>query len=336
ILVAWGLGGRERGKHTAGSGRVACRLRRHATGGRACGRKIERRATPPCAGNTQRLLARLAVAAPRAPGGAGRAERVWRTGCIRILHGIEGVATPARACGGCRGRTLGTDLRARPWCGLLLHAADLALELLVAKLQLLDCSGQLPDLGFEALKTQQEIGTRHLRHAIRSCGRRAAIAAQALASVEKAEQSKRTLALLGPSFAHERGYRDQRHQDERGGRRHTEREAGHGFCGVGALQTGYESLRPNCDCGQLTKSTIPARRGCPAKGVTPPACARVPGSCSLCAIARIAARLRRWRHEQHCQTSRCEHAGEYGDADRRARAGDGTARERYDAENEGE
>src|SRR5262249_22786384 len=59
ISIGWGLGGRDRGKHTAGSGRVACRLRRHATGGRACGRKIERRATPACAGNTERLLARL-------------------------------------------------------------------------------------------------------------------------------------------------------------------------------------------------------------------------------------------------------------------------------------
>ncbi len=32
------------------------------------------------------------------------------------------------------------------------------------------------------------------------------------------------------------------------------------LCGVGALQTGYESLRPNCDCGPLTKFTIPARQ----------------------------------------------------------------------------
>src|SRR5262249_33060513 len=123
ILIAWGLGGRERGKRTAGGGRVACRLRRHAAAGRACGRKIERRAT----GSTERLLARLAVDARRAAGSAERAERVRRTGCIRILHGIESVATPRRACGGCRGRILRSNLRARPWCGLLLHAAGLAL-----------------------------------------------------------------------------------------------------------------------------------------------------------------------------------------------------------------
>src|SRR5262249_30730781 len=104
------------------------------------------------------------------------------------------------------------------------------------------------------------------------------------------------------------------------------------------LQTGYESLRPNCDCGQLTKSTIPARRGRPAKGLL----RRL--ACGCRDLARFAPFLEslhdceEWRHEQHCQTRRYEHAAEYGDADRHARAGAGTTREheRQDTENEGE
>src|SRR5207237_62497 len=94
----------------------------------------------------------------------GRGQRRdLRAGRTRILGRIEHGAAPGRWT--CRGRSDRRRCRAadlpsrRPRCsaaqflepvfGLLLRAPELALELLVAKLQLLDRAGELPDLRFE-------------------------------------------------------------------------------------------------------------------------------------------------------------------------------------------
>src|SRR5262249_7540260 len=147
------------------------------------------------------------------------------------------VAAPAGRRGRRRRRwqALRARLRRRPRHALFLHAADLALELLVAKLQLLDRPGQLPNLGFEAIDAQHEVGSRALRRALRARGRRAA--AHALAAVENAKQTERPFALLRPSPA-QNGVRSRhRCEDERGCRRHTKREACHGDLGVLELWT---------------------------------------------------------------------------------------------------
>ena len=84
--------------------------------------------------------------------------------------------------------------------GVFLQAAELAFELLIAELQLLDHPGELPDLGFETVEAQHEIGVGHLRRTIRA-RRRCALAAaatEALAAAEDAvEQSDRAFGLLG-------------------------------------------------------------------------------------------------------------------------------------------
>ena len=72
--------------------------------------------------------------------------------------------------------------------GVFLQAAELAFELLIAELQLLDHPGELPDLGLETVEAQHEIGVGHLRRAIRA-HRRCALAAattEALAATEDA------------------------------------------------------------------------------------------------------------------------------------------------------
>ena len=110
-----------------------------------------------------------------------------RTGRVRVLQRIESVAAPAGWCGGWRGRILRARLHRRSRRTLFLHAADLAFELLVAKLQLLDRSGQLPNLAFQPLHAQHGVGAGDLRRAIRARGWRAALAAQPFASVENSE-----------------------------------------------------------------------------------------------------------------------------------------------------
>ena len=128
-----------------------------------------------------------------------------RAGRIRILRRIKRIAAPAGRAG--RGRTRWLRrriLRTRLQCrarrtlrvrfletvvGVFLQAAELAFELLIAELQLLDHARELPDLGFETVEAQHEVGVGHLRRAI---GRRRALAAatEALAAAEDAvEQS---------------------------------------------------------------------------------------------------------------------------------------------------
>src|SRR6266540_1375133 len=178
VFVARGLRGRERGKRTTASRPAARRLPRHGAVRRPHAREVKRRAGGASARSADRLLARIGAHARRRAGRSDRAQRVRRTGRVRILEGIERVAALA---GRCRGRRiLRARLHRRSRRALLLHAADLALELLVAKLQLLDSSGQLPDLGFEALEAHNEIGTRELRGLIGGRGRRGALAAQPL------------------------------------------------------------------------------------------------------------------------------------------------------------
>src|SRR5262249_23781503 len=208
VFVARGLRGRERGERAAGSG-VLRRLPRLRAAWRPHGCEIERRGR----------------AAP-----AGGAEGVGRARRIRILGGIERIPAPAGRCGRRRRRrqVLRARLRRSPRHALFLHAADLALELLIAKLQLLDRPGHLPNLGFEALEPQHEIGA--LRRALCARGRRAA--AHALTSVENAEQTERPFGLLCPSPAQNGVRRRHRHEDERGCRRHTKREACHGDLAV--------------------------------------------------------------------------------------------------------
>src|SRR5262245_58600826 len=121
-----------------------------------------------------------------------------RTGRVRVLHGIEGVAAPTGWCGGRRGRILRARLHRRSRRALLLHAADLAFELLVTKLQLLNRSGQLPNLAFQPLDAQHGVGAGDLPRAVRARGWRAALAAQPFASVENSKQAERAFALLRP------------------------------------------------------------------------------------------------------------------------------------------
>src|SRR5262245_54821032 len=229
VFVARGLRGRERGQRAAGS-RVLRRLPRLWAAWRSHGCEIERRGGAASAGRADRRLTRIGARYRGPAGRVDRAERMGRAGRIRILGGIERIAAPAGRCGRRRRRrqVLRARLRRRPRHALFLHAADLALELLIAKLQLLDRPGHLPNLGFEALEPQHEIGA--LRRALCARGRRAA--AHALTSVENAEQTERPFGLLCPSPAQNGVRRRHRREDERGCRRHTKREACHGDLAV--------------------------------------------------------------------------------------------------------
>src|ERR671930_141596 len=191
IFVARGLRWRERSQRAAASRPAARRLPRHGAVRRPHAREIKRRAGGASTEPADRRLGCIGAhgwrrtRARRRTGPTDRAERVRRTRRIRILEGIERVAALA---GRCRWRRI---LRARlhrwPRRPVLLHPPDLGLELLVAKLQLLDRPGQLPNLRFEALEAHDEIGTGDLRGAIGRRGRRAALAAQPLAAAEKTE-----------------------------------------------------------------------------------------------------------------------------------------------------
>src|SRR5262249_37640789 len=142
VFVARRLRRRERGKGAAAGSGIA--WPGHSAVGRRDGREIERRAATASAGSADRLIACIRAHAVRCGGGVHRPERVRRTGRVRALQGIEGIegiAAPAGRRDGRRGRSWRARLQRRSWNTLLLHAADLALELLVAKLQLLDRSG---------------------------------------------------------------------------------------------------------------------------------------------------------------------------------------------------
>src|SRR5215471_2444463 len=155
VYVARGLRRWKRGKRAVADSGVARRWPGHSAVGRRDGSDIER----------------------RGGGGVHRPQRVRRTGRVRVLQGVEGVAAPAGRCGGRRGRILRARLHGRSRRALLLHAADLAFELLVAKLQLLNRSGQLPNLAFQPLDVQHGVGAGDLPRAVRARGWRAALAA---------------------------------------------------------------------------------------------------------------------------------------------------------------
>src|ERR1700704_4631027 len=109
-----------------------------------------------------------------------------RTRCARILRRIESVAATARGNRCRRARRHRRVLRAgrarrtlpgpflKTVFGVLLHTADLTLELLIAELQLLDHPGELPDLGFESVEAHDQLGARSLcRPLLAGGGRRA-------------------------------------------------------------------------------------------------------------------------------------------------------------------
>src|SRR5262245_29341669 len=189
VFVARGLRRRKRGKRAAASRPAARRLRRHGAVRRSHAREIKRCAGGASAESADRRLGCIGAhgwrctRARRRTGPTDRAERVRRTRRVWILEGIERVAALA---GRCHGRRIWrARLRPRPRRAVLLHSPDLGLELLVAKLQLLDRSGQLPNLRFEALEAHDEIGTRDLRGTIG--GRGGALAGQPLTAAEKTE-----------------------------------------------------------------------------------------------------------------------------------------------------
>ena len=231
VFVARGLRGRERGERAAGS-RVLRRLPQLRAALRPHGCEIERRGGAASARRANRRLTRIGSHDGGPAGRVDRAERVGRAGRIQILGGIERIAAPAGRGGRRRRRrrVLRARLRRSPRHALLLHAADLTLELLVAKLQLLDRPGQLPNLGFEAIDAQHEIGSGALRRALRVRGRRAA--AHALTSVKNAKQAERPFGLLRPSRTQCGAHTGHGRADERRCRRHTKREACHGNLAV--------------------------------------------------------------------------------------------------------
>jgi hypothetical protein len=129
---------------------------------------------------------------------------------IGIKRGIECVAAPGSS-GDASGRGPRHALRARGEPGaravarlaLLLHAAELQLELLVSVLQLLDEARELPELPFKPIKPKHQVRSAGLRGALArpglGCrgGLRATFTGEALAAPEDhIEQPTRPLALL--------------------------------------------------------------------------------------------------------------------------------------------
>src|SRR6266508_4051712 len=109
VFVARGLRGRKRGKCTTASRPAARRLPRHGAVRRSHAREIKRRACGASGGSADRRLGCIGAhvwrrtRARRRTGPTDRAERVRRTGRVRILEGIERVAALA---GRCRGRRI--------------------------------------------------------------------------------------------------------------------------------------------------------------------------------------------------------------------------------------
>src|SRR3954447_2608745 len=174
VLVTRGLRGRQRGDHRAAGVGIATRGPGRTTR-RPHGREIERSARPTSPGGADRLvgIAHGRRHRRRSARATDRAQRVRRAGRIRILHRIKRIATPAGRAGSCRRRwlrrrVLRARLQRRAWRPLrvrfletvvdvFLQAAELAFELLIAELQLLDHARELPDLGFEAVETQHDV-----------------------------------------------------------------------------------------------------------------------------------------------------------------------------------
>ena len=89
---------------------------------------------------------------------------------------------------------------------VLLHAPQLTFELLIAVLQLLDCSGELPDLIFKVVETHDEIAGRGLRCAILADRRNRPLVAGAKQAIEE-----RAVGLLRPGGTRHR----QKHSGQR-------------------------------------------------------------------------------------------------------------------------
>ena len=170
----------------------------------------------------------------------------------------------------------------------LLQAAQLALELLIAELQLLDRPRHLPDLGLEAVETQHKVGIRHLRRAVRRHGALTA-ASKAFAAAEDAIEQSRRARLLGARGKGGRGRRRHRHKGEQGCRGHTGREAWHECLGVvEALQHHTNPCVQIVTDGSLIMSQARLRRP-----TIPPARSPSRPPCGLRAIPRSPAPARR-------------------------------------------
>src|SRR5664280_3105650 len=150
------------------------RLRRRIAGQR---REIERSARGAAAGRADR---RLVVRILERGGRGFVAEHARRAGGVRMLRGIEHVGAAAGRGGRRRiDRRLRRHrawLRARGWSalgaelleailGVVLHALELHLKLLVAVLQLLERAGELAQRTFHAVEADGQIAGIGLRHA---------------------------------------------------------------------------------------------------------------------------------------------------------------------------
>ena len=97
---------------------------------------------------------------------------------------------------------------------LVLHAPDLSLQLLIAELQLLDHTGELPDLAFKPLEAHHKIRAARLGCVLDRLN--GAIAAHAPAPAEdEIKQAARALAFLCACRAN-RTSNDNRRQSEHG------------------------------------------------------------------------------------------------------------------------
>ena len=98
----------------------------------------------------------------------------------------------------------------------LLHPPQLILELLIAELELLDGSGELPHLRFKPLKTHDKIGLANLRRPLQSLLRHRALARYAFAAAEEQVQQSRRFAVLSPRGGETDASSKRRHESERG------------------------------------------------------------------------------------------------------------------------
>jgi hypothetical protein len=145
---------------------------------------------------------------------------------------------------------------------VVVHAADVSLELLIAVLEVLDHPGELPDLRFESVDTKQEIGAGKLCSPIlgdsRCRGALGTAAAQSLAAAEDAvEQSDRPLAFLCSGDVGSRDRRRRQQEGERSCDRRAKREACH--CGLGVVEArSYHTNR----CVQIVTADASNGRAC--------------------------------------------------------------------------
>ena len=165
-----------------------------------------------------------------------RAQRLRRTGRIRMLGRIKHVALTRRHAGRRRTSRRRSSRRTRlrrltrrslpaqfleAVLVVLLHAPQLTFELLIAVLQLLDCSGELPDLIFKVVETHDEIAGRGLRRAILADRRNRPLVAGAKQAIKE-----RAVRLLRP-----------------GGTRHCQKHSGQRRCpGRAKWETCHEPM----------------------------------------------------------------------------------------------